>query len=60
MSRQTTQPQPGPGRSTSEAAFGDEKKLIAERNEKVHRAARTERDLRERKLTEKRRRAENR
>jgi hypothetical protein len=32
--------QPGPGRSTSEAAFNEVRKQIAERNSAAHKAAR--------------------
>ena len=41
--------QPGPGRSTSEAAFNDLRKEIAQRNEQTHQAARKLRSARERK-----------
>ena len=34
---------PGPGRSTSEAAFNDLKREIARRNEEAHKAARKKR-----------------
>jgi hypothetical protein len=46
--------QPGPGRLTADAAFNDVRKLIADRNEEVHKAAhklrvkREDRELRER------------
>ena len=46
---------PGPGRSTSEAAFNEIKKKIAERNEKAHRAERERREPRERMMADKRR-----
>ena len=39
---------PGPGRSTSEAAFNDLRKEIAQRNERTHQAARKLRAARER------------
>jgi hypothetical protein len=48
--------QPGPGRSTSEAALNEIKKRVAERNEKAHQAERKRREPRERELAEKRRR----
>jgi hypothetical protein len=41
--------QPGPGRSTSEAAFNEIKKDIAERNERAHKNARKLRDEQDRK-----------
>ncbi len=48
---------PGPGRSTSKAAFDEVTKRIAERNEDAHRAAKKLRDQKESKvLAEKRRR----
>ncbi len=40
---------PGPGRSTSEAAFNDLRKEIAQRNERAHQEARKLRSARERK-----------
>jgi hypothetical protein len=40
--------EPGPGRSTSEAAFNDIRKEIAERNERVHKEARKLRAVRDR------------
>jgi hypothetical protein len=40
--------EPGPGRSTSEAAFNDLRKEIAERNERVHKEARKLRAVRDR------------
>jgi len=39
--------QPGPGRSTSQAAFDDLRKEIAQRNERAHREARKQRTARE-------------
>jgi hypothetical protein len=39
---------PGPGRSTSEAAFNDLRKEIAQRNERAHDEARKIRGARER------------
>jgi hypothetical protein len=47
--------QPGPGRSTSEAALNDLKKEIAERNEQAHKEARKVRAAREREKARKRR-----
>ncbi len=41
-------PEPGPGRSTSQAAFDDLRKEIAQRNERTHKEARKLRDARER------------
>ncbi len=40
--------EPGPGRSTSEAAFNDLRKEIAQRNERAHQEARKLRVARER------------
>ena len=40
--------EPGPGRSTSEGAFNEVRKEIAQRNEKAHQAARKIRAARER------------
>ena len=49
--------EPGPGRSTSKAAFDEHTKAIAERNERAHRAARKLREEQDVKtLAEKRRR----
>jgi hypothetical protein len=48
--------QPGPGRSTAEAAIKELKKQIAARNEAAHQAERKRRGPRERELVEKRRR----
>jgi hypothetical protein len=39
---------PGPGRSTSEAAFNDLRNEIARRNEEAHKVARQRRTARER------------
>lgn len=39
--------EPGPGRSTSQAAFDDLRKEIAQRNERAHREARKQRTARE-------------
>ena len=39
--------EPGPGRSTSEAAFNDRRRQIAERNEQASREARKRRAARE-------------
>jgi len=38
---------PGPGRSTSEAAFNEIKKQVARRNEEAHKAARKLRSARD-------------
>jgi hypothetical protein len=46
MTKQTQEP--GPGRSTSGAAFSDLTKEIAERNERAHKEARKLRTVRER------------
>lgn len=40
--------EPGPGRSTSEAAFNDVRREIAQRNEQAHQEARKRRAARER------------
>jgi hypothetical protein len=40
--------EPGPGRSTAEAAFNDLTKEIAQRNERVHKEARKLRAVRDR------------
>jgi hypothetical protein len=40
--------QPGPGRSTSEAAFNDLRKEVAQSNERAHQEARKKRAARER------------
>jgi hypothetical protein len=40
--------EPGPGRSTSEAAFNDLRKEVAQRNERTHQEARKLRAARER------------
>jgi len=47
MTKQTHEP--GPGRSTSDAAFNEIKKDIAQRNEQAHKEARKLRDERDRK-----------
>ena len=48
---------PGPGRSTSKAAFEALTKQIAERNEQAHKAAKKLRDLKDgEKMAEKRKR----
>lgn len=39
---------PGPGRSTSDTAFNEIKKAVAQRNEAAHKAARVLRTARER------------
>lgn len=46
MTKQTHEP--GPGRSTAQAAFDELKKEIARRNEQAHREARKLRTARER------------
>ena len=53
MSKET--PQPGPGRSTSDAAFNARKKEIAERNEKAQKQGRKLRTAREREQVRRRR-----
>jgi hypothetical protein len=51
------QPQePGPGRSTSEAAFNELRKEIAQRNERAQQAARKLRAARDREQAQRRRR----
>ncbi len=40
--------EPGPGRSTSEAAFNDVRKQIAQRNEEAHQKARKLRAVKDR------------
>jgi hypothetical protein len=47
--------QPGPGRSTSERAFGQLTKEIAQRNEQAQKAGRKLRDAREREVLARRR-----
>jgi hypothetical protein len=54
MAKQTHQP--GPGLSTSEAAFAELTKEIAERNEQVQKQARKLRTAREQKQVQRRRR----
>ncbi len=56
MSKQSHQP--GPGRSTSDAAIAELKKEIAERNERVQTAARKARKARDQEQVLKRRRAD--
>jgi uncharacterized protein (DUF3084 family) len=53
MTKQTQQP--GPGLSTSEAAFTELKKEIAQRNEQVQKQARKVRDAREQEQVRRRR-----
>ena len=48
--------EPGPGRSTSEAAFNEVRKEIAQRNERAHQAARKLRTARDRAQALRRRR----
>jgi hypothetical protein len=60
MAKQNQKPapvrqEPGPGRSTSEAAFNDLRKEIAQRNEHAHQEARKLRTAREREELRKRR-----
>jgi hypothetical protein len=47
--------EPGPGRSTAQAAFNDLTKEIAQRNEQAHRAARKLRTAREQEQIRRRR-----
>jgi hypothetical protein len=56
MPKQTQEP--GPGRSTSGAAFSDLTKAIAERNERAHKEARKLRSVREREQALRQRRQE--
>jgi len=49
--------QPGPGRSTSEAALNEIKKRVAERNQQAHLAERKKRRPQEQLLAQKRRQA---
>ena len=49
---------PGPGRSTSEAAFNEVRKLVAHRNEEAHKAARKLRIARDREQIAERRRTD--
>ena len=46
---------PGPGRSTSEAAFNEVKKEVARRNEEAHKEARKRRTAREQEQMKRRR-----
>lgn len=55
MTKQPNQPGPGPGRSTSNAAFSALTKEIAQRNEQVQKAARKLRSAREQEKLRKRR-----
>ena len=50
--------EPGPGRSTSEAAFNELKKGIAERNAAAHRTAKKRREPRVQELIERKRQAD--
>jgi hypothetical protein len=50
--------EPGPGRSTSDAAFAARKKEIAQRNEQVQKEGRKLRAAREQKQAQKRRLAD--
>jgi hypothetical protein len=56
MPKQTQSHEPGPGRSTSEAAFNELRKEIAQRNERAQQAARKLRAARDREQTLRRRR----
>jgi hypothetical protein len=47
--------EPGPGRSTSEAAFNEVRKEIAQRNEQAHQVARKLRTVRDREQIKRRR-----
>ena len=58
MTKET--PQPGPGRSTSDAAFIARKKEIAHRNEQAQKEARKLRAAREQELVRRRRQEDNR
>ena len=53
MAKQTHEP--GPGRSTAEAAFNDLRKEIAQRNERAHQEARKLRTARDQEQVRKRR-----
>jgi hypothetical protein len=55
VTKQTQEPGPGPGRSTSDAAFTAVKKDIAERNEHAQKEARKVRVAREREQIRRRR-----
>ncbi len=55
MTKQTQEPGPGPGRSTSDAAFTALKKDIAERNEQTQKEARKLRVVREQEQVRRRR-----
>jgi hypothetical protein len=52
---ESSRPQPGPGRSTAEAAVSELKKEIARRNEAAQKAAQKLRAERERRLRARRR-----
>jgi hypothetical protein len=57
MAAEKAPQQPGPGRSTSKAAFEALTKQIAERNEQAHKAAKKLRDMKDgKKIAEKRKR----
>jgi len=47
--------EPGPGRSTAEAAFNEIKKAVAERNERAHQVARKLRTARDHEQARRRR-----
>ena len=60
MAKQSQKPAPvrqapGPGRSTSQAAFDDLRKEVAQRNERTHLEARKLRDRRDREQLRRRR-----
>ena len=55
MTKPTQEPGPGPGRSTSDAAFSAVKKDIADRNEQTQKEARKLRVVREREQVRRRR-----
>jgi hypothetical protein len=52
--------EPGPGRSTSDRAFGELTKEIARKNDEAHKTARKERDARDREKVARRRRDDDR
>lgn len=58
MTKQTHQ-EPGPGRSTSDTAFSDLTKEIAQRNERAQKEARRIRSAREREQVLRRRRSDH-
>jgi hypothetical protein len=58
MAKQTHEP--GPGRSTAEAAFNDLRKEIAQRNERAHQEARKHRTAKDREKLRRRHQEDNR